>query len=915
MDMDGDGLVDIAVSGERYYLKNISSKGSIEFSKEDIRVNGGSGDYQVTLTDVQKNAFHGIYYVQRPFRMWKSPYEGDIRILQTAGRVQNPDGMYGRSEIETRTYRGVSEIGGSRIRVPRGSNSESRESVLSVTEGERHYYIHDVIGEAGSGQTLSERNIKGNDISWNIQVTYTRVNPFRKFEELIRYKPAKELSVVTEKEAIKILYEKKTRMVDRHEVPYYELKKNWSGLLIEEVRDQLYSDGRYVPSVIPQGLFDKMRHLRDGNTDDLKLFTNYIYDTGRKEYYLKENISDKELEDVWSLFHIDEKRRILGSFPAEDIQGVAGSYQSSGSKSLSSNRCRGNEGSVYDKGTYIDLGIYAGKSAYVKNGIFYIDGIDSTYRTTVLKNFNNRVVYVDSERDGNVDAVISWMFSDAVEKASRVEKAEMEEIWQDKLFDPLFTDHPRSRYKIDDDYWKRIEESLSGYLFDWHIGKGSISAEEVREFYKSYFVIEGMHKRKSNLSMEKIREANRLLQKAKGSREDKPLLPAGADDISERFWSGGWKKEEVESVFDEAVSANVIMKNEVFDFFANYFDEGKCYVRKTDLKAYERDKAKVLLDRIEEEYFFEKVFSKYYTDEGVFYSLKSEYGGEGDSPEDRCIKQMTEKYHLGKYTKVTKTISYNNNHIYRVENGSYEYVYAESDGTLVMKRSKAKLEWDSALDYSEKNLVEAIGLFDKTETINTGTEAKPVYKPYTYTVSIPNDDILYGGMNNWYYGVWVGDESINPFNEELLYIQNDKVNTYADDMKDKSKEDQKVYIERQGEGLKNSSQKDSQAYYRPHDFGTVRRQYREEARVELPQEEEETGLVLTEGALIGAVSMMSEQHLGWVGEKREIIISSSYYYPYLYKDRIHETAMGEISITSCLGCLAAGAVAGWQPCG
>ncbi|ULQ59045.1 VCBS repeat-containing protein [Brucepastera parasyntrophica] len=81
MDMDGDGLVDIAISGSNIYYKNISGNGKIQFKEVYIGAEGMT-DTSTELSSTEENAYHATYYIQRPFRMWKAPYDGEVRIEQ-----------------------------------------------------------------------------------------------------------------------------------------------------------------------------------------------------------------------------------------------------------------------------------------------------------------------------------------------------------------------------------------------------------------------------------------------------------------------------------------------------------------------------------------------------------------------------------------------------------------------------------------------------------------------------------------------------------------------------------------------------------------------------------------------------------------------------------------------------------------
>ena len=107
-----------------------------------------------------------------------------------------------------------------------------------------------------------------------------------------------------------------------------------------------------------------------------------------------------------------------------------------------------------------------------------------------------------------------------------------------------------------------------------------------------------------------------------------------------------------------------------------------------------------------------------------------------------------------KYTKIKYTVEYNTNSEYEVIGNKIQLSLFDESGKFIQKEISlnSKTDFDSKEDFVNKN--------------------KQYYIPQTESEeqeSFVNEFALYGGHSGWYYGIWVGTESENPFSEESIY--------------------------------------------------------------------------------------------------------------------------------------------------
>ena len=124
-----------------------------------------------------------------------------------------------------------------------------------------------------------------------------------------------------------------------------------------------------------------------------------------------------------------------------------------------------------------------------------------------------------------------------------------------------------------------------------------------------------------------------------------------------------------------------------------------------------------------------------------------------------------EKFNFGKYAEIKFIQDFNLEHLYRIKNSTYSVIIADDSFNLkTVSFSIPKKEWDSAADFSAKNLnnEKIIYSYEKEISEDGGSKAQ------TEKIRVSNDEFLYGGENNWSYGIWKGSLSEIAFSKKKL---------------------------------------------------------------------------------------------------------------------------------------------------
>ncbi|MBQ9909722.1 MAG: hypothetical protein IJM48_07975, partial [Treponema sp.] len=148
----------------------------------------------------------------------------------------------------------------------------------------------------------------------------------------------------------------------------------------------------------------------------------------------------------------------------------------------------------------------------------------------------------------------------------------------------------------------------------------------------------------------------------------------------------------------------------------------------------------------------------------------------------------------GKPFAADKTITYNTDCLYDVDDeGCISLICFDENGNLIHKAQKMEaLAFDTASDFSNKNQV--ISVFVKTIQVLVSDKKNPLKRKLAdLECNIEAGESLYGGIKNWYYGIWSSTSDFSPklltaFIEEQKELNKDKDESEFESRKDALKE-------------------------------------------------------------------------------------------------------------------------------
>lgn len=285
------------------------------------------------------------------------------------------------------------------------------------------------------------------------------------------------------------------------------------------------------------------------------------------------------------------------------------------------------------------------------------------------------------------------------------------------------------------------------------------------------------------------------------------------------------KVEDIDSLFkdlkfDEKMKNDFIKamyeKKDEYDESENTITYTK-YVLK-EIPDYET--AEDILKKYKENTFKER-FSYYKYDENSnCYVLKEELNNEEKSK----LNEICEKVKLGKMKGLTVKQKFNSEHLYPVEKGKYSIVSVDDSMNInSVEKNLEKNSFDSSKDFSGNNLNN-----NRTITVNVN-DPKIVFNDVKefinendfilddkVEVSISNDEILYGGEKNWFYGIWKGNLNNNLFDEAKIKLSLNNKNSFNKD-EIKKKKESITFTNKEEDSKKIASVKieDENSYYTP----------------------------------------------------------------------------------------------------
>ncbi|WP_318662675.1 hypothetical protein, partial [Treponema sp.] len=281
-DMDGDGLGDIVQSEHSFYLHN---NGDGTFTKKNITATTDMplSEYERKFTVDEINDYKDAYRQQLPFRIWKAPYNGKIKI-KNEGQYASDNAR--KEKVVLKTF--INENSKSDLNITLDSNEPKSTEDRTSRKIEQNANVYFAV-DTGSDP-------KDADIIWNNTIEYESVQIFNDMNSLPIFLPVKNVKYDKDNYNysgtgysefyIKTGYPQEcynTVMVNENEgqntayahyVVTGTLKEDWQKELTDETKSvtlalNLIKENRVIPRYFDKEHFDKVCDA---------VYKNYKYD-------------------------------------------------------------------------------------------------------------------------------------------------------------------------------------------------------------------------------------------------------------------------------------------------------------------------------------------------------------------------------------------------------------------------------------------------------------------------------------------------------------------------------------------------------------------------------------------------------------------------------------------------------------
>ena len=910
IDMDRDGLPDIVETGKSTYLKNL---GNLEFEQRNIYSSIAVTEAEQAVKPELAEEYRKTYFVQTPFRMWKAPYEGVITITESARGM--PENFDRARRVILRTYEKDNENDDAELRINvTGPDTVKASRTIDVDKASSYYFISD-----------NGKEPEKTDIDWDINIEYSDIKTFKKglkhpllnlkkYEEL---KPAQKtysnngdkakedyknfiVSEYLDNQTVLLkLFSITVQEVHSNDNNSYEYLLNaqydsdWTKKTnIEEQKaiiPTLMENQCLIPSVFTESQFTEyygsVKTNASKSSDIIKYYSDFAmqfeHDVTDNLYLFRDFSREHPVSDFLETYPIPEgvqtaallnykQNGITASFSVDDIF-----YGCHSEKEFNGERDIRNEGTVTNKvlnaGTYnssdlfIDLVDNKLKFRGDKKNFVPLDISSDVINTTVTENSVSIQYGINKDKYGNYESIITVTLDGLSYRALNLSNEEFQKIVDD--IDVAYSDVHDNHWKLEDteDETKRIKTSDIDVLF---------KEIPLTDSQKEEFISDLYEKKDVYTKIEINNPDGGSINNEEPKYKEKPvysyyILKENADYTKAQKILDEYKKEIVykeKYPFYTISNGNYILKNE-WKFFkeketarSEWISEIEAEILNAEPEL-KQDNPTELSNRVET--IFEEKYAEYLNLDGLLLA--------------EC-----KKFTFGKFSSIQTFQEFNIEHLYNISSNSYSLLVAENGFNLdEVTYTLPKVNWNSGRDYSTENINCEKIIYSYSETITQDGVTDTAVEE----IKIQNDEILYGGKGNWFYGIWKGSLSDIPFSKETLQEYKESIediNSTADFNSKKNSVPTEI-----SDKQKKEKTADNIHFYLPQkkdecEFSRNNSEFRNAA---IPYN------VDYSKSLLGTVAMYSEVRKTAEGRKTV----TDYYMPFIFGNIIHTDRAGGIS--------------------
>ena len=911
IDMDRDGLPDIVETGKSTYLKNL---GNLEFEQRNIYSSIAVTEVTQKVKPELAEEYRKTYFVQTPFRMWEAPYEGIITITESAyGVSENFDKG---KQVIAKTYKNDDESDDTtlRINITAPNITKTSRNTMDVVKASGYYFISD-----------NGKEPEKTDIDWDINIEYSDIKTFKKglkhpllnlkkYEEL---KPAQKtysnngnkakedyknfiVSEYLDNQTVLLkLFSITVQEVHSNDNNSYEYLLNaqydsdWTKKTnIEEQKaiiSTLMENQFLIPSVFTESQFteyyESVKTNASKSSDIIKYYSDFAmqfdHDVTDNLYLFRDFTKEYTISDFLETYPIPEgvqtaallnykQNGITASFSVDDIF-----YGCHSEKEFNGERDIRNEGTVTNKvlnaGTYnssdlfIDLVDNKLKFRGDKENFVPLDISSDVINTTVTENSVSIQYGINKDKYGNYESIITVTLDGLSYRALNLSNEEFQKIVDD--IDVAYSDVHDNHWKLEDteDETKRIKTSDIDVLF---------KEIPLTDSQKEEFISDLYEKKDVYTKIEINNPDGGSINNEEPKYKEEPvysyyILKENADYTKAQKILDEYKKEIVYNEkypFYTISNGNYILKNEwkVFKEKETARSEWISEIEAEILNAepeLKQDNPTEFSNRVET--IFEEKYAEYLNLDGLLLA--------------EC-----KKFTFGKFSSIQTFQEFNIEHLYNISSNSYSLLVAENGFNLdEVTYTLPKVNWNSGRDYSTENINCEKIIYSYSETITQDGVTDTAVEE----IKIQNDEILYGGKGNWFYGIWKGSLSDIPFSKETLQEYKESIediNSTADFNSKKNSVPTEI-----SDKQKKEKTADNIHFYLPQkkdecEFSRNNSEFRNAA---IPYN------VDYSKSLLGTVAMYSEVRKTAEGRKTV----TDYYMPFIFGNIIHTDRAGGIS--------------------